>query len=344
MLPEHSHQKTRQTGRGARQLSYATVLSMLVLLIIPALAADEPKVHNPTGNHVEVRNDIPLFGDLQFRRGFNLSYPSSTHGRNVAAVLRADGETRTPLWRLCQWGTQHSLADAAPILSPAGLRFENAAKRVMIAGSPADRLDLILDIRGGVEYGQHMRKQGEAWPHLLIEQDALERYPLTELSNVRLQLDLRLLSLSDNAPETSDPRLHSAQFQLFLVVKNIAEGSPDYRNFYWFGVPFFDRRYDFSPPHMARDQGKKHATGKFIYTIAGKEVLTTSMKQKRWVYVDRNLLPSILAGLREAVSRGYLKSDNPREYAVANMNLGWELPGNYDAAIQLRNLKLSVSK
>jgi hypothetical protein len=58
-----------------------------------------------------------------------------------------------------------------------------------------------------------------------------------------------------------------------------------------------------------------------------------------------NLLPHIRNGLLEAVKRGYLKSSDPHDYAVANMNLGWEIPGTFDTAVQIQDLEISaVSK
>jgi hypothetical protein len=58
-----------------------------------------------------------------------------------------------------------------------------------------------------------------------------------------------------------------------------------------------------------------------------------------------DLLPHLLKGLQEAAQRGYLKSPDPHDYAVANMNLGWEIPGTFDAAVQVQGLEIfMVSK
>lgn len=51
-----------------------------------------------------------LFADRQFRRGFLLSYPDSSKGRSVEAVLHLGDANHVPAWRLCQWATNHSLA------------------------------------------------------------------------------------------------------------------------------------------------------------------------------------------------------------------------------------------
>jgi hypothetical protein len=135
-----------------------------------------------------------------------------------------------------------------------------------------------------------------------------------------------------------NPALHAAQFQMFLVVRNVNEQSKDCGNYYWFGVPFYDSRYDIPPSHKAKDGGKAGATGKFIYTIAGEQVNTEHLRENEWAEIDADLLPHVKAGLKEAVKRGHLTGSDAGDYAVTGMNMGWELPGTFDASMQIRDL------
>ncbi len=285
-----------------------------------------------------------LFADWQFRQGFLLSYPSSSKGRAVEAVLSLGDPNNAPAWRLCQWATKYSLAGVPCTHGPAGdLSYENEGKKVVVGGPDSPDRDLILDVRGGVEYGVKARRAGQGWPHLLIEQDAVVIRPLDELDAVHFTVSLRLLHCTNRIPlDQYDPGLHAAQFQMFFIVKNIDPNSPDYRDFFWFGVPFFDNRHDIPPAYMAKDGGKSDATGKFIYTVAGQRVGVTPLKTGQWLALDVDLLPLIRTGLQEAVNRKYLTDADPHHYAVANMNLGWEIPGAFDAAIQLRNLRIAL--
>jgi len=287
------------------------------------------------GTHVE-----PLFADTQFRQGFLLSYPDSSKGRAVERVLNFDDANNVPVWRLCQWATRYTLASAHCRRDPDSvLSYENEAKRVAVGNSDSPNKGLTLEIRGSTEYGTRARKLGESWPHLLIEQDATRLFALDELDTVRLRIRLRLLySKNGMSADEYDPGLHAAQFQLFFIVKNIRRGSVDEGNYFWFGVPFYDSRHDIPPAFMAADAGKKDATGKFIYTIPGE----TSLKSGNWVAVDKDLLPQVLSGLQEATKRGYLKNPDPHDYAVANMNLGWEIPGTFDVAVQVQDLDISA--
>jgi hypothetical protein len=280
-----------------------------------------------------------LFLDTHFNDGFLLSYPSSKRGFAAESVLNFDDSDNKPIWRLCQWGTKHSLAKARCVHHANGdLSYSNDAKKVLVGPRDSDNRDLILEISGSAEYGNKARKYGESWPHLLVEQQVRKVYPLDKLAGLLFNLKIKLLySRSLMIKEVYDPGIHAAQFQMFLVVKNVNEQSKDYMNYYWFGVPFYDSRYDIPPSFKAKDTGKADATGKFIYTIAGRQVNTSPLKINEWTGIGADLLPYIKAGLKEAVERGYFESSKPCDYAVTGMNIGWELPGTLDASIQIRD-------
>lgn len=285
-----------------------------------------------------------LFADLQFQRGFLLSYPDSSRGRSVEAVLHLGDPNNVPVWRLCQWATKYSLATVPCTRGTADdLSYANEGKRVVVGGLNSSNRDLILEVRGGVEYGVRARRSGESWPHLLIEQDAVVLRPLDDLDEIRFAMSLRLLYCTTHIPpDQYDPGLHAAQLQMFFIVRNISPGSQGRNDYYWFGVPFFDSRHDIPPAYMAQDAGKGDATGKFIYTVDGKTVGITPLRTGQWLTLNTDLLPFVRSGLQEAVKRGYLKDADPHDYAVVNMNLGWEIPGTFDAAIQIRGLNISV--
>ncbi|MBN1846578.1 MAG: family 16 glycosylhydrolase [Sedimentisphaerales bacterium] len=286
----------------------------------------------------------PLFEDLTFQRGFLLSYPDSAHGRKVEAVLDFGEAGNRPVWRLAQWGTRFSLAGAACRKCSNGDRvYENQGKMVLAAGADSENRDVILEIRGQAEYGNTARKAGAGWPHLLVEQDARAIHPLTQLEKLPFRALLKRLRFADHMPkEDFDPARHAAQFQMFFIVKNIDARSRDFGDYFWFGVPFFDSRHDIPPAFQARDGGKADATGKFIYTIDGRVVNHLPMQTGKWITFQGDLLPFIKDGLAEAGRRGFLQDVDPAHYAVVNMNLGWEIPGTYTAAIQIRDLQIHV--
>ncbi|UCG59291.1 MAG: family 16 glycosylhydrolase [Phycisphaerales bacterium] len=302
------------------------------------------RIETTTGAEQTALTAVPLFSDMTFRQGFLLSYPNVSQGRRAEAVLDFGKEGSTPAWRLCQWGTSHSLAGAPCVQFDSGLvGYENKAKRVAVAEATSDSSDLLLEVKGAAEYRPDARKYGQSWPHLLIEQDAVNLCPLDELEELRFRVGMRLLHVYNHMKKDEyDPRLHAAQFQMFFIVKNTNSKSKDYGDYFWFGVPFFDSRHDIPPAYMAKDAGKDDATGKFIYTIAGSEINNTPLKDRDWVTLGKDLLPYIKGGLKEATQRRFLISSDPKDYAVVNMNLGWEIPGTFDAAIQIKGLSVTA--
>lgn len=284
-----------------------------------------------------------IFADAAFQQGFLLGRSDASQGWAVEATLDLGRPETQPVWRLCQWATKHSLVDALPVPGPQGdVTYANKGKRVVVGGPDSPQRDLVLEIRGRAEYGTHIRQAGEGWPHLLIEQDARNVYRLDALENLTLTVRLRLLYCTRHMTQADyDPGRHAAQFQLFFIVKNVNPQAKDYNDFYWFGVPFFDNRYDSPPAYMAKDAGKSDATGKFIYTVAAETLSIAPLKGGRWVAVETDLLPHLKRGVQEAVTRGYLDEGDFSDYAVVNMNMGWEIPGTFDAAIQVRDLMVS---
>jgi beta-glucanase (GH16 family) len=290
-------------------------------------------------------NSIPLFSDTKFQNGFLLSHPDSSKGRAVEAVLDMPDSTDKPVWRLCQWATKHSLAGVKPVPNNmGGITYSNQGKSVVVGGPDIPMVDLILEIKGDSEYGQAARKPGQPWPHLLVEQDAPRIYTLDALDTVPLNISFKIMHCKSNmSPQQYDPSLHAAQFQLFLIVKNVNTASKDTGDYFWFGVPFFDNRHDIPPSFIAKDVGKEDATGKLIYTIDGRTVNTTPPIHGDWITVKKDLLPHIKTGLKEAVKRGYISDSTIDHYAIANMNLGWEIPGNFNAAVSIRGFNICAA-
>jgi hypothetical protein len=315
-----------------------------MMTLAAALAAQRPAPAGEAGPGPAAGTGgerIALFADTSFRRGFELSFPSSAKGRAVEKVLAAEEGAPAPAWRLCQWATRASLA-GAPLahLPGGGLSWENETKLVALGCGAPGRPDLVLEVRGGAEYRGRARRPGEPWPHLLVEQDAVRAMTLDRLASLDLEVSLRLASFADRMDGRADRSLHAAQFQIFFIVKELAPGAGG--DFLWFGVPFFDSREEFPPAYRAKDGGKDDATGKYIDTIDGREVLSRPPGRKEWVAIRKDLLPAIAAALSRAVERGFLKSADPGRFAVVNMNMGWEIPGAYDAAVEVRGLAVTA--
>jgi len=125
----------------------------------------DTKIQGPRKHDAATRSRSLLL-DTHFRRGFFLSYPDSKNGSAEAVLDLGDSNTK-PVWRLCQWGTKHSLANARRNNDNHGdVSYGNDAKKILVGAEGSDNSDLILEIRASREYGSRARKQGESWPHV----------------------------------------------------------------------------------------------------------------------------------------------------------------------------------
>jgi len=108
----------------------------------------------------------------------------------------------------------------------------------------------------------------------------------------------------------------------------------------------YDSRYRMPPGYAAPDRGsaRKLGTGKFIFQPAGMRYTDASLHDGDWVTIDADLLPLIHEGLKSAWDAGFL-ADSRREsdYRLGGMNMGWEVTGPLDAAVQVRGLHLEAT-
>ncbi len=261
-----------------------------------------------------------------------------------------------PSWRIAQWGSKYNFADPSVTvkreLSKHLFQLENRSKRFTVDSG-----------RGVVEMGlfasacyDRPRAQGEYWPHLLIscpftDTGAPDGHCRVEhIKKLTLNLDCKLLHYDDRHPG-ADPALHAAQFLLHIIVQNLTLGDDGYGDMLWFGVPIFDNRREIITEHYSRDGGKPDASGKFIFTMAHEAVRPRESTFYRngapaagddtaTVPTRVDLIPWIHYAFQLARKNGFMQSTSFRDLHVSGMNLGWEMPGTYDAVMRVSNLSL----
>ncbi len=277
----------------------------------------------------------------------------------VKGVFRTAGKVGAPVWGIGQWASKHSLANSA-ITRQTQLdaqRFElvNPSKSVRV---DCRRGEIELALFASACY-DHARQKNESWPHLLAEAALTDtRYPsavcrIDQMKRLDVSMACRLAAFADKHPQ-ADPDLHAAQFQLFLYVQNLTQGDDGFGDMFWFGIPVFDNRYPVKEEKYQRDGGKADASGKFIYSLPSKAFLATNPafvkngrllagKDARWVDVKVDVAPWIAYAFKLARKHGYLATTDFKDLYVSGLNFGWEMPGTYDAAMQVRGLSLRVT-
>ncbi|HEX2973437.1 MAG TPA: hypothetical protein VHP11_13970 [Tepidisphaeraceae bacterium] len=278
-----------------------------------------------------------LLRDPGFRLGVVVYDP--TPGKLVERGTLTPGDSKSkPAWGLAQWSSRFTLATATRrSLASGAASFADGSKAITFGPANTPEADLTLAMNASQEYVDHPRRSDEPWPHLLVQQSIEKRPAIVELQQLRFHIEYRLKQSAAPKPADLNPALHAAQFQAFLTIQNLNRASRGFGDYVWFGIPLYDNRHRIPTAHMAYDAG----TGKFIYTPPGQTYTDRSAHDGQWITIDRDLLPLIHQALEKAWAEGYLKdSRDPKDYRVSEFNLGWELPGTFDVALQLRNLSL----
>lgn len=285
-----------------------------------------------------------LFADPTFERGFMLTAASHPVPKLLIGELRttAEPDPRRPAWRMPQWGTRELLEPQRCVDRGGRWAAENRARRVVVDRSGPGPVGLLLEVRDDFEYDGRIRADGEAWPHLLIEQ--LFKRPIApkDFGTLTFAMEARIPSC-EPAPWSAgklDPGRHTAQVSAFWTVHNVTEGNPDHRDMIWFGIPFFDARHAIPPAHHALDVGKDDASGKFICLIDGERFWKTPTGDGDWHRLEVDMVPLLREALAISQQHGHLKATRFEDLAIDSFNLGWEAPGPYDAAFEVRGLSM----
>ncbi|MEQ4206735.1 hypothetical protein [Actinopolymorpha sp. B9G3] len=220
-------------------------------------------------------------------------------------------------------------------LTADGDGYESAAKRLIRCHDGG----LWLEAMASAEYDRP-RQPGEPWPHLLVEQVwGAAGVRLVDLAKLQFGLTARVDHVVNcMSPAEYDPGLHAAQVTAYFTLQNRNESSPDYGNLVWFGVPVVDNRYDIPPAHYAEDAGHTGPTNQFIAVMPGSEFWDRSIKDGRWHSIRTDLLPFLHHAFSVAQQGGYLPRTRVEELRITTFNFGWELPGAFDVALQVKPL------
>ncbi len=287
-----------------------------------------------------------LLSDRRFQRGFAVLDPSSGAPSGTLALPGAPGE---PIWELGQWGRSRSLTSAPRMPLPSGaVRWEDRYGSLTIGPPGTEEADAIFHVNAFEEYGGVYRPAGDArvWPHLLGQQRISPPGaagpgcpPLTELASLDFSVEARLLFDRPHRGPGYDPSRHAASFLIYFTVQNLRDPSaPGYGDYLWLGLTLYDDRDPRPGLYVNGDAG----TGKLIYNIGLRPLTDATLSDGAWHTMRVDLLPHALDALRAAWDRGFLPdSRDPADYRIGGMNLGWEIPGLNDAALQVRNLSLT---
>ena len=286
---------------------------------------------------------VELIADPGFHQGF-----TAKDAGGKTRVVRWN-DAAVPVWFVAQHDSKSSLASGDHCTFHAdGCVFHDDYQTLTVHPKDVDA-DLVLGVNAYAEYGGVYRQKGDPWPHLLVEQrisnprghlgDASPR--LADLRRLDLAMRVRLLYDRKHAGPGYDPHMHTAQFVFYFSVQNLNRQSKGYGDYYWFGLTLYDSRHEVTRLSALQDKGspKKKGTDKFIYNVGIAPFTSEVVGRGEWVTVNGDVLPHIHAGLQECWKRGFLPdSQDPADYRIGGMNMGWEVPGLDDVAMAVKDL------
>ncbi len=303
-----------------------------------ALGACSPNGSKDTPADPVVQYDtVSVLGDRLFELGLvrkRAEVPSP------GSLFPFGQETTSPIWEIAEWGTKYDLTEDDKTSGADGwVQYTNRGKAIAFARDGED-IAVAMDVFTSAEYDSP-RQQNQAWPHLLIEQAFPDKPYFKDLKGLVLTFKGRLTRAEMKMDERDfNPGLHTAQFQLFITVQDLNPNSAYYGDYLWFGIPFYDYRHQQIPLYAAQDVGKGDATGKFIYSVASTDYMTGSFHSGEWITVRKDIYPLIDKALKLAKERGYLTGSFAEDFRLSGMNLGWEVPGTFDAGFEFRGFDL----
>lgn len=291
--------------------------------------------------------DIALIDDSDFKRGFIVWSPKPKAKVRTGELIPIANRGE-PVWGIAQWHSRFDLAEAnRETIAPGVTSYSDGAKSITFDFSDPSGGTITLGLDGTTEYAGKPPEPGAAWPHLLVENLLLPHPALPELAAVPFRISYRLIKQEPDRLTGWDDQRHTAQFQLFITVRNQNRQSAGFGDLLWFCVPMYDARYLHTPARAAVDFSTKHkkGTGKLIFKPAGREYTDQRAQDGEWITIERDLLPLMKEALRKAWQKGFLSdSRDMQDYHLGGMNLGWEVTGTWTVAMQVKGLSLGARK
>lgn len=281
--------------------------------------------------------------DTHFANGVRVNAPKEFAGHKEIGQLRGLEGSETPTWNLSQWNTRTPFSgDVSPSSADKNRKAYKIGSKEIIFGRPnSPNADIVLGLNSVADFDGKRRPASVRWPALYVWQRFGFAKSIADLATADFAVDVRLIDSVNVLPSMdSDRRQDAAQFTAFFTLQSLNKAESDFGDYVWFGLPIYDNRFIRSPHHVQGDKGTK----KLIYLVDSRTFMDGSTHDKRWTHIEANLLPEMRAAIREAKRRRFFEDDtNEDDVFIKSINIGWELPGSFDARMQLKNLSFCTN-
>lgn len=302
--------------------------------------------------NVEGQKVFQMIPDTNFYKGFCVqaasgAYSGPDHWARDVDLTYGENEGGPTGWVVEQHGCNFGLGDVynkttdkKPTLENGFYMFRDGSKCL---GANPDTGSVYMEVNASEEYN-HPRRSGEYWPHLILlngfEGGAIK---VSEASSLIYECDLTLRKLEKKMSDTEyQSGLHTAMFVLCMIVStdNLLDGD----TYFWYAPPIYDYRFPNGHGEGGGvDTGKGDATYKYIYQPDTTNILDEPITLNETRHLRLDLKEGIIRGLMYAKNAGYLPNSNINNLYLASFNTGWEVPGTFDVAMEMSNLKLNAT-
>ncbi|CAF0749299.1 unnamed protein product [Rotaria sp. Silwood1] len=182
-------------------------------------------------------------------------------------------------WQIAQWASHSNLSTNGTLIEDEkskGMQWSTVDKRFIIFQD--GRLQMVVN--GYHEYDGQYEPLDAPWIHLLIQQDigiTGGSVPLSQINELRWNLDVQLLYMNQHIQPRYDPNLHGGIFPLYMTIQNLIQGDPEYGKYFWLGICLYDDRVLMSSSYVNGDID----TGSLIYSPAFSNFANISVHSER---------------------------------------------------------------
>ena len=278
--------------------------------------------------------------DPSLERGVVLLAPQAVDGKAVPVDTFYFGKTsKEPVWRLCQWSCRHDLRGAQASDTEYGVEY--ASESLTMARSSDGVLTMKLD--ASKEY-QKPRTADEPWAHILIETD-LPFIPVNDYESLELTYSMRILKCDNLTGDDYNPTIHAAQALGYFHLTNNNPQSEDYRMGMWLGVGLYDNR---EPGGMLQKVMSHLDKGTQTYIYCRPSACFfgegTDFADGAWHPAKVDVRKTLGEALAHFKAQGLFSESDVEDFAFTSMNFGWEVPGTFDCAVQVKGFALKGEK
>ena len=168
---------------------------------------------------------------------------------------------------------------------------------------------------------------------------------LARCQEVRLAFSYKVLSYEDCMGFLANKGFHAATYRIALMLRNVNRESQSYGKCFRLGLVLFDNRYMGFPCEAKLASISSPLGEAFSYFPKSSMYLPAQLnaklpKVRQNVDLNVDLLPILKEALRTAESHEILADTVAGDWDIVACDMGWEMTGTYNAALQLRNLQL----